>query len=760
MATGAAAELPSSANLEAQSLAARAQRAATAGRHLEAQDLARKAILLAPGDGRLAADLAPIFVAQPKATPLDPTLLVSWAAAEARSARARAAASAAQGRHADAAEALTVVLRAFRQQGLTADPGLAVLMAELQAEIDAHLRRQRQTDESQNDESRQAQVRTARAAALDQDSLRARRIQERTDRIRELRRLGHRELALTEARRLAKDEPDRTDVRELLALVLAEAHDGRQQTTKEATVDLREELATQMREALLPGRLDGLPDYPEGWLDRRHGTDLRILDQSREAPWVGALRDRLAARMSLKIDRMPLSEALRLVANRAGVNLIIDPTLAAADPQVSLDAPSIRCDNALTWIARQVGSTWTLDQEAVVVGAIAQPAPVLAVYDVANLIHSAQDKPGRELALGAASGTAGAQFVQATPEVRQVTPEDLANLIRTVIRPDSWESESQGITIRGSVLFVMASPEVHGLVKELLRSQEAAQGMMVRVESRWLTVEDAFFERVGVEWTTDGSGVQAGRVKAGAERQWRQGDAVATVRNSLPAATTAYGAKSSTALQLSIAQVGPLQLSAILEAGQRSGQLRSLQAPTITTLNGVRGHAFYGLQRGYIGDYEINAGAMDPQVQVLSTGAILDVKPLISSDRKYVTMDLKPSITSLRLFTEQITASRNYDQVTTNSTGLTTAATYPIELPNITIRSAATTVTVPDRGSVLVGGFGKAIDERMSAGVPYLADIPYLGRLFGTRARGSERSDLYLLTTVTIISYDELETAL
>ena len=81
-------------------------------------------------------------------------------------------------------------------------------------------------------------------------------------------------------------------------------------------------------------------------------------------------------------------------------------------------------------------------------------------------------------------------------------------------------------------------------------------------------------------------------------------------------------------------------------------------------------------------------------------------------------------------------------------------------MPNTAVRSAATTVTIPDRGSLLVGGFGKVIDERLSAGVPYLSDIPYLGRLFGTRARGSERSDLYLLTTVTIISYDELETAL
>ena len=84
----------------------------------------------------------------------------------------------------------------------------------------------------------------------------------------------------------------------------------------------------------------------------------------------------------------------------------------------------------------------------------------------------------------------------------------------------------------------------------------------------------------------------------------------------------------------------------------------------------------------------------------------------------------------------------------------------PLMLPNVSVRRAATNVVLPDGGSVLVGGFERAIDEFASTKVPILGNIPYVGRLFGTRARASEHGKLYLLATATIISYDDLEATL
>ena len=134
----------------------------------------------------------------------------------------------------------------------------------------------------------------------------------------------------------------------------------------------------------------------------------------------------------------------------------------------------------------------------------------------------------------------------------------------------------------------------------------------------------------------------------------------------------------------------------------------------------------------------------------------LDVKPFVSADRKYVTMEFRPGLASVTFFTELLSAPR---VIGTGDGGgvVTPPLPYPIELPNVAIDEVSTTIIVPDKGILMVGGFNRAIDQQTSAKVPFLGHIPYLGRLFGTRGRFSERLRLYLLAAVDIIDYREAE---
>jgi len=76
------------------------------------------------------------------------------------------------------------------------------------------------------------------------------------------------------------------------------------------------------------------------------------------------------------------------------------------------------------------------------------------------------------------------------------------------------------------------------------------------------------------------------------------------------------------------------------------------------------------------------------------------------------------------------------------------------------VRSVATNIMVPDGGTILVGGFGKIIEQSMSTKIPFLGHIPFLGRLFGKRGRYSDRYQLYLMADINIINYAELEAKL
>jgi type II secretory pathway component GspD/PulD (secretin) len=223
-------------------------------------------------------------------------------------------------------------------------------------------------------------------------------------------------------------------------------------------------------------------------------------------------------------------------------------------------------------------------------------------------------------------------------------------------------------------------------------------------------------------------------------------------------------------LEGQIAVLSQPQLSAIFNAVERTGRLRTLQAPSVTTVSGVRAVAGFVEQVGYIASYDVTDQNYDPVVDVLNLGAVIDVRPIVSADRRYVTMELQPAIASAEFFIETITTVPYAGGVPLGATpvdvdgdGLVdyylggTAQPYNLELPNIALRRLAATVQVPDRGTLIMGGFGSHLEQFSTSRVPVLGDVPFLGRLFGARGRYGQRLQWNLLVTATILPYDELE---
>lgn len=76
-------------------------------------------------------------------------------------------------------------------------------------------------------------------------------------------------------------------------------------------------------------------------------------------------------------------------------------------------------------------------------------------------------------------------------------------------------------------------------------------------------------------------------------------------------------------------------------------------------------------------------------------------------------------------------------------------------------RQVITTVTVPDEQTVVIGGLSDQRDDDTVQGVPYLSDIPLLGRLFQRTVSTYKRTTIYIFITPTIMwdpSFSELYT--
>lgn len=85
--------------------------------------------------------------------------------------------------------------------------------------------------------------------------------------------------------------------------------------------------------------------------------------------------------------------------------------------------------------------------------------------------------------------------------------------------------------------------------------------------------------------------------------------------------------------------------------------------------------------------------------------------------------------------------------------GANTTAT--VQQPIIASISVQTSVSVPDGGTVLLGGIKRLREGRNMAGVPILNKIPYISRLFKNSGVGRETSSIMLMVTPRIVIHEE-----
>lgn len=85
------------------------------------------------------------------------------------------------------------------------------------------------------------------------------------------------------------------------------------------------------------------------------------------------------------------------------------------------------------------------------------------------------------------------------------------------------------------------------------------------------------------------------------------------------------------------------------------------------------------------------------------------------------------------------------------------AGDLTIQQPVIEVISVSTTVSVPDGGTVLLGGIKRLREGRTMFGVPILNKIPYVSRLFKNSGVGRETESVMLMVTPRIIIQEEEE---
>lgn len=318
---------------------------------------------------------------------------------------------------------------------------------------------------------------------------------------------------------------------------------------------------------------------------------------------------------------------------------------------------------------------------------------------------------------------------------------------------------------------------------------------MVNVETRFVEVTDDFLQDIGVEWRglglNDGSNaVQPFGTPLGTTTVTGFGDnsgATSTPGGAFPAAAqgaqtlpfagffsrnSLFGTDSQVrartgyynpklgfrqtatgglALQYSILRDN--QFNMVLTAVRKSTEANVVSAPRITVFNTQRVYISIVNQISYVKDYDVeiatNSVAADPEIGTVQDGLVLDVRPTVSHDRRYVTLEMRPTIS----FIAQPIRTRDI------TLGGTTNVSVRIQLPDITLHSAETTIRVPDQGAVVIGGLKTALIQDLRSEVPILGKIPLVSFFFSKKGKSEEMRSLVIIAKATIIDLAEQEEA-
>lgn len=551
-----------------------------------------------------------------------------------------------------------------------------------------------------------------------------------------------------------------------------------------------------LREAMVPA-VETLI-YPTGLLaERIKARRATTADAIQLDPEIQKTENILSTKVLPVIhEGVPLTDVISDIRRKANIPLRLSKEVEAASgsEEVTINLEDIPIGSALKIILNDLGLTTQYKFGVLFVveqGAEVDVSGVVTrVHDVRDLTFNIQEFAGPRLRLVPAEDSGGGPVIVYPDESERTLDIDrIEELVTESVAPDSW-SEPNALKFFGGQLVATHTPQVQAELRDFLDELRKIAGLMVSIEVRFISVEDDFLQDFGIDFrglggpanvpnqanitledvTTGAEDLAGGQFDNGAGgiasanpsggiffnnqdpnnppvnfNQDIRGRFEHIYDNALGNILTGNGGF---AMQFAYF-VDLTQINAVINAVQKRKKARILTAPRLTAFNTQRANITIVNQIPYIQDFELNAATSaaiaNPVVDTILDGMVLDVKPTISNDRRFITVEVQPTVAELLL------------PIPTFTTTLGPTSTVTIQIPEIKLQTAQTTVRVPDGGAVVIAGLKTVRDKWIESGVPILSDIPLLGVLFKRQGRSKEQFNLVIVVYAKVIDLNDEE---
>ena len=154
---------------------------------------------------------------------------------------------------------------------------------------------------------------------------------------------------------------------------------------------------------------------------------------------------------------------------------------------------------------------------------------------------------------------------------------------------------------------------------------------------------------------------------------------------------------------------------------------------------------------------------VEPQnFETQEVGVMLTVMPEMSSDGNYINLKLNPRVVSEPTWKDYGMKVPMSSVMSSTAQAMALASgnedmqwfTVPMEQPFFKERSIETFVTLNNGATVVMGGLITEERKSMEDKIPFLGDIPFIGRLFRSRSEWSSKRNLLLFVTARLVGPD------
>ncbi len=329
--------------------------------------------------------------------------------------------------------------------------------------------------------------------------------------------------------------------------------------------------------------------------------------------------------------------------------------------------------------------------------------------------------------------------------------EEWARFIRENVAPSTWSTEEGGvmqntINYRSGKLVATHTREVQERIRELLASFRKARALQVAILARFIEINEDFLDDLSTGWSgVAGDNSEFGIASPGDSPHVRAGVAIDP-----EVGLSTLGHSTTGGLTLELGFLNSWQVQMIVSAVRKQKRGNILTAPRVTCFNTQRAYLTVTTRRNFVRGYDSDG---NPEIGQVNDGIVFEVQPFVSADRRFITLELFPRVNmagELQPFEFRRDVDDTVDDDDDDDDDDTTESDT-IQLPEVTIREIRTTVSVPDGGTLMIGGLAQATEAEGYATVPFLGDLPLIKHLFTSRRRVDARNNLIVLVTAHII---------